>query len=1794
MNPDKINDIQQGNHLKCLLKKNFILWRRNLCVSICEIFFPVVMCSFFAIFVALKEIEKYNEQSYLVPEKIITNINQVNYYPALSVIPFNFYSEIPDQADLPSYLEQIVNDPKDMVFIQNCINNKKKDDDDDELIRNGYIALSPQSAFTQKLAQIIQQIEIDGENFQVQYYQNQKDLKEYIQSEDYANDICLGIIFEEEGENDTWTYHLQFNTTFQGYDPQVPQTEAEEIINYSYENVDDYFKPWATSGFTQLQMWIDTLILQSYGGSNINKGIAMTATSFRTPEYQTDNISAGLQGQMGIFLVFPCIVLYLRMTYSLILEKEKKIKESMKIMGNIIAMVFFLGTNVLAMSVSENSSKNTKTIFSFFSQIAVSFSSDSFLLLQSKGEGVSFGNIDEDIQNYSVGISLYMMAINAVVFCVLGIYFDLIFPNEFGKKLHPLFCFPCLNRNDKKKFQKQFEEDKEFQEEFIEQVNAQLKEKEKNGQALKIQYLVKKYPNGKVAVNNLNFTMYKDQISCLLGHNGAGKTTTISILTGMLKMTSGNAVAFGLDIEKQMDKLRKIMGICPQHDILFDNLTCAEHLEMFAAFKGCPKEQVQEQIDQLLDDVSLAFKKNELAKNLSGGQKRRLSVAIAFIGGSKLIYLDEPTSGCDTEARRHIWEMLRKYKQDRIVVLTTHFMDEADFLGDRIAIIGNGKLLCMGSPVFLKNKFGTGYNLCIIKEDNMVESGPIIGIVKQIIPEAKILSQVSAELQFQLSMNELPKFENLFTTLDENKQQLKIANYGISITSMEEVFLRVAELEEGKEKPAMLKEDSYIQEKIQEASQLRLRNSSFYSERNIDDSKKNIEEFLDSSQNSEINCTEENLQQNEKNQKKEVKNQKKAKNLEKDEYDDFDINSVRITAKSEIFWSHFKILCWKRLIYFSRDKRGIICELILPLLIIIFGLFISSQDFTAQKDPQKLNPYIYDVVQPVYFGNDYQVSENYYNGVIQQFDNNILELNYADLDGEVNEDRLEQFDLVNFQKMSQNSKGAYYLKESKNDDFQYFMEINSVNKNAMPIYTNSINQAIIRYATQNDDILINVYNDPLPITQQYKRVSQITNGIITAYIFSMALAFIPASLITFTVKEREDQVKHQQLVSGVSLKAYWGSNWFIDIIKFLFVFVFSVIIIKIYDIETYTGENETFVCVILAIFLYSWSMIPFSYCFGFVFKDHGNSQITTFFLHFILGSTLTMVVYILKLINSTSTIGEIIQWPLRFVPSYAFGSALINIGGRNLLALINGKSEPDSAFSFNVAGADILFLAITGVLYSLLIFLIEKYISKGSLVKAFSHENDVPYQPKLLDDDVREEAIQVATTSPEKYTIRINQLRKVFKTRQGYNEAVDNLSLGIKNGEVFTLLGQNGAGKTTTFKILSGDIQPTSGEAHIQGYDLQTNMREARKYIGYCPQFDALLDKLTSKEHLYLYCAIKGIPKKMHKKLVEKKIKEMDLSKFENVQAGTYSGGNKRKLSVAIAMIGNPPIVFLDEPSTGIDPKARRYMWSVISKIATERKRSSIILTTHSMEEAEALSTKIAVMVKGQLKCLGPIQHIKSKFGHGYELEIKLLVPTQKEIEQVKKIFITQIPNKNIRMKQIKEYLQKINYFEIYKDITVDGEAASLYQALLSKKGLSLNVLGEYVLLMEKGNILKKFIERKFGEYTLIEHFQGFYRFQVTQNIPTGKIFGAFEKEKHKLDIASYSIKQATIEQIFNRFVKGEIKTKDYNNVKSVEIQQQLIENKQISQNKNSKSKSDTFDIELQTTNKFQLLQKQK
>jgi ABC-type multidrug transport system ATPase subunit len=168
---------------------------------------------------------------------------------------------------------------------------------------------------------------------------------------------------------------------------------------------------------------------------------------------------------------------------------------------------------------------------------------------------------------------------------------------------------------------------------------------------------------------------YYSQRCC---ETGAGKTTTINMLTGMVTPTEGYAVVAGKDIRTQMSQIRQEIGICLQHDCLFPQLTVQEHLEFFARLKGLyarsDREEAAAKIQQSIEDVALLEKRNTLAKNLSGGMKRKLSVAIAFCGDSKTVLLDEPTSGMDPFSRRFTWNVIRQYRQDRCIILTTHFM----------------------------------------------------------------------------------------------------------------------------------------------------------------------------------------------------------------------------------------------------------------------------------------------------------------------------------------------------------------------------------------------------------------------------------------------------------------------------------------------------------------------------------------------------------------------------------------------------------------------------------------------------------------------------------------------------------------------------------------------------------------------------------------------------------------------------------------------------------------------------------------------------------------------------------------------------------------------------------------------------------------------------------------------------------------------------------------------------------------------------------------------------------------
>ncbi|CAL1548539.1 unnamed protein product [Lymnaea stagnalis] len=264
------------------------------------------------------------------------------------------------------------------------------------------------------------------------------------------------------------------------------------------------------------------------------------------------------------------------------------------------------------------------------------------------------------------------------------------------------------------------------------------------------------------------------------------------------------------------------------------------------------------------------------------------------------------------------------------------------------------------------------------------------------------------------------------------------------------------------------------------------------------------------------------------------------------------------------------------------------------------------------------------------------------------------------------------------------------------------------------------------------------------------------------------------------------------------------------------------------------------------------------------------------------------------------------------------------------------------------------------------------------------------------DGDVQEESRRVNETPVEilcqNNAIVLKNLRKIFCVKFSLSPfvAVHNSSLALPQNECLGLLGQNGAGKTTTFKMLTGDHMVSSGDAYVKGLSVKTQIKTIQAMMGYCPQQDALHERLTGRETLYLYARLRGVPETSLHNVTEAIVDFVTLRPHEDKLTGKYSGGNKRKLSVGISIIGDPLFIMLDEPTAGMDPVAKRTLWTVLHLIRSSGR--TLVLTSHSMEECEALCTRIAIMAKGRILCLGSPQHLKNKYGQGYTVVIRASV----------------------------------------------------------------------------------------------------------------------------------------------------------------------------------------------------------
>uniref|UniRef100_A0A4W6D9K8 ATP-binding cassette, sub-family A (ABC1), member 7 n=1 Tax=Lates calcarifer TaxID=8187 RepID=A0A4W6D9K8_LATCA len=1336
--------------------------------------------------------------------------------------------------------------------------------------------------------------------------------------------------------------------------------------------------------------------------------------------------------------------------------------------GGLIYFSLYL-PYVLCVAWRDHLNTTHRVLASFLSPVAFGFGCEYFSQYEEQGVGIQWYNLRSspvEGDSYSFTISITMLYVDAFIYAVAAWYIEAVFPGEYGIPRPWYFIFQLNYWGGVPLEADQIES---------EPSNLIL--------GVSIRNLVKIYKKGaKLAVNHLNLKFYEGQITSFLGHNGAGKTTTISVLTGLFPPTSGTVYIKGMDIRHDMDIIRRTLGVCPQHNVLFDILTVEEHVWFYGCLKGLSEEEVKAELDTLLDDVGLLHKRHEQTKNLSGGMQRKLSVAIAFVGGSKVVVLDEPTAGVDPYSRRGIWDLLLKYRKDRTIILSTHYMDEAELLGDRIAIISQGKLCCCGSPLFLKSKLGSGYYLtllalwfspsCSSLESSMSEDtglgseesnlAALLSLAQHHIPGARLVEDSGREAVINLPQvaakdSSLAVF---LSEVDQRLPELGISSYGLSDSTLEEIFLRVAE-ETGVDAESELQAESPLNHAHP------------------------VSFPFTEPQETDL--------------------------LSGDGRGGIPLTGWWLT------WQQLRALFVKRWLYARRSRRGFFAQIVLPAVFVLVALLFSLIVPPFGKYPAlQLQPWMYGE-QYTFFSNDAPgnpAMENLLEALLDQpgFGTKCMETDGEDnstnpqCEGErggllmrpqvsystwqmfsrgnwsrdrpspecqcstedvrrmlpdcpqgagglpppqikrltgdilqnltsynisdylvktysqilkkslktkkwVNEFRYGGFSLGG--SATQTLSRDHHVQDSimairtryRNSSLNHLLNrlpdflggLNSQNNvkvwynnkgwHAMVSFVNVMNNGLLRASLppgpERRKHGITVYNHPLNLTKEqltrnvcvtfYRMTTSVDVLVSICVIFAMS--FVPASFVLFLIEERVSKAKHLQFVSGVKPILYWLANFTWDMLNYTVPATMVVLIFISFQQQSYVSETNLPALVMLLL-LYGWSITPLMYPASFVFTVPSTAYVVLTSINLFIGINGSIATFVLELFvdEHLNEVNRILKKVFLIFPHFCLGRGLIDMAKNQAMADAFqrlGTKQTLDPLQWDFVGKNLFAMAAEGVVFFIFTILLQ--------YKFFIHFRPWWAEPEIPslgpeDEDVARERERVKSGKAQSDILTMIDLSKLYVV--------------VSVCQCFGLLGVNGAGKTSTFRMLTGDTPITYGEAFLNHYSVLTEMERVHQLMGYCPQFDAISDLLTGREHLELYARLRGVQEDSVAKVAQWGVKKLGLTQYAEREAGGYSGGNKRKLSTAISLIGAPPVIFLDEPTTGMDPKAKRFLWNCILSVTKEGR--AVVLTSHSMEECEALCTRMAIMVNGRFQCLGSVQHLKNRFGDGYTIILRL------------------------------------------------------------------------------------------------------------------------------------------------------------------------------------------------------------
>ncbi|CAD7966528.1 unnamed protein product [Amoebophrya sp. A120] len=1172
--------------------------------------------------------------------------------------------------------------------------------------------------------------------------------------------------------------------------------------------------------------------------------------------------------------------------------------------------------------------------------------------------------------------------------------------------------------------------------------------------ALEVRNLVKTFDRGrKIANNDVTYSVKRGEIFGLLGHNGAGKTTMLSQITCLIPTTSGDIVVDGKSVKADVAAVRQRIAFCPQVNPMWDAYTLRQHVEFFAALRNLPPAQTQRTLAKYATMLGLDKKLNTNCEKLSGGQKRRLWVMCALLGSAPLVLLDEATSGMDPQARRDFWVLLKKIakEENRAIVFSTHYLEEADLLAERKLILAAGRVMALGTSPELKRQWGCGYWVLGMVDKTQVKDSEtaksilqgFVPVIQNALEAAEIKTEVKTKnekmsaffLAYSIPWAQAPKMPAVLEALAKAAAaggHESAVTFTVEQTTMEEVFSLAGEKGEL-----------------------------------------------------------ENLSVEERNQLEAARRER-----EKDK----EISRQPLLPRQLNFWPQTRAIFQFRLREESARNLGgyLSAVLFLGFWYTFAGLlkFMVDEDDSSSSSDAGEDVDLLPPLKPKQ--STFGMVLNFAGGILLPFAFLFFGFNMAKNAYSPE----KQLGLARHLSMHGVKRSAYHAGSA----LYFLCTLTGPCYVALAVSFWTLIDAV--YAANTGIILAFVFHALIPTVISTVLVplylaSTCSPGFLIFYQMMVFQAGFLKQVLegvltdTFSLASLADRLEggeefrksqaalcttfSNQYTSGSGLpdqatKFGFPTSWplfflFLGILFPNVAFENSVLgLQKLWGLDQTVTINERqtkdAIYAIWGAFEFMLNQVGFEmatlldilYPNGTAGQEQQlSTSSTSFGLSFYLFGVLPENV---RLLSVNPAFWEEPVQVFEKLQSESYKPTLEELVHETPLS--DHPAQCGAPYFATVLHAEVLQPLYCLVFYSLLFLLYElwylpnkmvglQYQSVAELERACG-EKVPPQEPDAQRDQdvVAEEKMTKQERDSEDFALDVTSVYKQFRdqTSSKLNWATNGVTLRVKEGECFGLLGPNGAGKTTLFSLISGndDIGGADlGTISILRKDTSTDgFASANQVTGLAPQFDKLWPHVSGRAHLRLFAKctgfyyppakedhlvrtpvenkkenhgdqIKGEQEKnssvennvdqgrtssnplwkqvspLHdfgEARISRLLREVSLSeKDADRPAEEYSGGMKRKLSVAMTMITDPSIVFLDEMSAGVDIVAQRSLWD---KLINRPKNQTIISTTHSMMEADATSERIGILVGGRLKCLGSTSRIKSLYGDGYHLELIL------------------------------------------------------------------------------------------------------------------------------------------------------------------------------------------------------------